>query len=79
VKAGDPKKAAATLANAYKQLDLAGKKNVIHKNKASRTKSRLTKMVARMSNTKAKIATPKDVAKKAEATKKKAAPKKKAA
>jgi small subunit ribosomal protein S20 len=39
------KKAEATelLQKAYKELDLAAKKNVIHKNKASRLKSRLAK------------------------------------
>lgn len=31
------------LSNAYKQLDLAAKKHVIHKNKASRLKSQLSK------------------------------------
>lgn len=32
---------------AYKELDIAAKKNVIHKNKAARLKSRLTKAVAK--------------------------------
>ncbi len=31
------------LSNAYKQLDLAAKKHVIHKNKAARLKSQLAK------------------------------------
>ncbi|HLC43581.1 MAG TPA: 30S ribosomal protein S20, partial [Patescibacteria group bacterium] len=35
------------LSKAYRELDLAAKKNVIHKNKASRLKSRLTKLVAK--------------------------------
>lgn len=33
-----------SLSNAYKELDIAEKKNVIHKNKASRLKSRLAKI-----------------------------------
>ena len=33
------------LAKAYRELDIAAKKNVIHKNKASRLKSRLAKSV----------------------------------
>ncbi|MCX6812481.1 MAG: 30S ribosomal protein S20 [Candidatus Berkelbacteria bacterium] len=33
---------------AYRELDLAAKKNVIHKNKASRLKSRLTKKLAKV-------------------------------
>ncbi|MFA7253039.1 MAG: 30S ribosomal protein S20 [Patescibacteria group bacterium] len=35
-----------TLAKAYKELDLAAKKNVIHKNKAARLKSRLAKSIS---------------------------------
>jgi len=38
---------AAGLVKAYKALDLAAKTNVIHKNKASRLKSRLSKLLAR--------------------------------
>jgi small subunit ribosomal protein S20 len=34
------------LNNAYKQVDLAAKKHVIHKNKASRVKSQLAKTVS---------------------------------
>lgn len=34
---------------AYSELDLAAKKNVIHKNKASRLKSRLAKKLAKTS------------------------------
>lgn len=37
---------AAGLVKAYKALDLAAKTNVIHKNKAARLKSRLSKLVA---------------------------------
>lgn len=33
---------------AYRELDIAAKKNVIHKNKASRLKSRLAKKLARI-------------------------------
>ena len=33
------------LAKAYRELDIAAKKNVIHKNKASRLKSRLAKSI----------------------------------
>jgi len=44
---GDNKKTAELLSKAYRELDLAAKKNVIHKNKASRLKSRLTKMVSK--------------------------------
>lgn len=35
------------LTAAYSELDLAAKKNVIHKNKAARLKSRLTKAIAK--------------------------------
>jgi len=35
------------LAKAYRELDMAAKKNVIHKNKASRLKSRLAKSIKR--------------------------------
>jgi small subunit ribosomal protein S20 len=40
------KKTDELLSTAYKQLDLAAKKHVIHKNKASRIKSQLSKAVA---------------------------------
>ncbi len=33
------------IAKAYRELDIAAKKNVIHKNKASRLKSRLAKSI----------------------------------
>lgn len=42
LKSGE-KQIEAKLSDAYKQLDLAAKKHVIHKNKASRLKSRLAK------------------------------------
>lgn len=40
------KKTEELLSKAYKELDTAAKKNVIHKNKASRLKSRLAKKLA---------------------------------
>jgi len=40
------KNATELLSKAYRELDLAAKKNVIHKNKASRLKSRLTKLLS---------------------------------
>ena len=39
------KKMPADLARAFKALDLAAKTNVIHKNKAARLKSRLSKLI----------------------------------
>ncbi len=42
----EAKDVATVYANAQKQLDLAAKKNVIHKNKAARLKSRLSKLVS---------------------------------
>ena len=48
VAAGDDPAAAETaLRQAVKQLDKAAAKNLIHKNKAARTKSRLTKSLAK--------------------------------
>ena len=41
------KKADTLLTEAYKQLDLAAKKNVIHKNKAARLKSQLAKSLVK--------------------------------
>ena len=46
IDAGD-KDAKAKIDATYRELDLAAKKNVIHKNKASRLKSRLAKKAAR--------------------------------
>lgn len=37
---------ASKIQTLYRELDLAAKKNVIHKNKASRLKSRITKKVS---------------------------------
>tara|TARA_Y100000310_G_C20155411_1_gene566673 strand:+ start:188 stop:439 length:252 start_codon:yes stop_codon:yes gene_type:complete len=41
-----------TLKKAYSELDIAAKKNIIHKNKASRLKSRLAKNSALSDNKK---------------------------
>ncbi|MDD5431161.1 MAG: 30S ribosomal protein S20 [Candidatus Pacebacteria bacterium] len=43
----DIKAAQAELSKVYKSLDKAAKENLIKKNKASRLKSRLTKLIAR--------------------------------
>ena len=43
---GDVEGARAEFANTQKQLDQAAAKNLIHKNKASRLKSRIAKMLA---------------------------------
>ncbi len=43
----DPAAAETALRQAAKQLDKAAAKNLIHKNKAARTKSRLTKSLAK--------------------------------
>ena len=45
--AEDPKKAEAFLSTVYKQLDKAAKIKLIKPNKASRTKSRLTKKLVK--------------------------------
>lgn len=45
LKAGDKAKAAEELPTAYKLLDKAAAKGVIHKNKAARLKARLAKKV----------------------------------
>lgn len=39
------KEATGLISAAYRELDIAAKKNVIHKNKAARLKSRLTKKI----------------------------------
>ncbi|MCX6810387.1 MAG: 30S ribosomal protein S20 [Candidatus Berkelbacteria bacterium] len=49
IAAGD-KDASAKLDAAYRELDVASKKNVIHKNRASRLKSRLAKKIAKVSD-----------------------------
>ena len=45
--AGTPAEAAAAYKTAAQLLDRAGRKNLIHRNVASRTKSRLAKAVAK--------------------------------
>ncbi len=45
VAAGDLEKAETEFRNATKKLDRAGAKNVIHKNAAARTKSRLSSLL----------------------------------
>ncbi|MDD5547878.1 MAG: 30S ribosomal protein S20 [Candidatus Pacebacteria bacterium] len=47
VSAGDIKAAQAELPKVYKTLDKAAKENLIKKNKASRLKSRMTKLIAK--------------------------------
>ncbi len=45
VKAGDPEKADEEFRLAAKRLDRAGARNIIHRNAAARTKSRLQKAI----------------------------------
>ncbi|MEO8495745.1 MAG: 30S ribosomal protein S20 [Planctomycetota bacterium] len=45
VQAGDVGKAESEMQLATKRLDRAGQKNIIHKNKAARTKSRLQHLI----------------------------------
>lgn len=45
---GNKSEAAKALSAAFAALDKAAKKNIIHKNNASRHKSRLAKMIARV-------------------------------
>lgn len=74
---------AQNLSNAYSAVDTAVKQNLLHKNKASRLKSQLSKLAKPEKTTKTPVAKPKTVAKKVvvkkTATKAKAAPKKVAA
>jgi len=56
--------AASLLQAAYKELDLAAKKHVIHKNKASRLKSRLAKKMGKTVEAPVKPAKKKTPAKK---------------
>ncbi len=48
ITAGDKSEAAKALSGAFAQLDKAAKKGVIHKNTASRKKSRLAATVAKL-------------------------------
>ncbi len=61
---GSEKDAQIKLNAAYKELDIAAKKNVIHKNKASRLKSRLTKKIAKVASTPTEVKPVKKVANK---------------
>lgn len=45
--AGNKKEAAEMLPEAFKSIDKAAKKNIFHKNKASRMKSRIARVVAK--------------------------------
>ncbi len=45
VLAGDLKKAEEALKTAYSKLDIAAKKNILHKNNASRRKARLSQLI----------------------------------
>ncbi len=47
VAAGKKDEAATLLASAYKALDKAAKKNIIHKNNAARVKSQLANLVSK--------------------------------
>ena len=47
-KAGNQADAQKALASAFAALDKAAKKNIIHRNNASRHKSRLTKLVSKL-------------------------------
>lgn len=50
LKSADVKKASAALQNAYKIIDKAVAKGVLHKNAAARKKSRLTAQIQRLSS-----------------------------
>jgi small subunit ribosomal protein S20 len=67
VKDGDKKKAEDLLSKAYKIIDTAAKKNIIHKNNAARKKSMLARRVDEMNEENEK---PKEPAKKKPSNKK---------
>ena len=48
---GKVEEAKTMLSTAFKALDKAAKKNIIHKNNAARTKSRLSKVISRAEQT----------------------------
>ena len=50
IAAGDADRAESEFRLAAKQLDRAGHRNIIHRNKASRTKSRLQRMIKAVKN-----------------------------
>ncbi len=64
VKAGDKSEADKLLSNAYKQIDMAAKKNVLQKNTASRRKSLLARTIAAVSKEVVPAAPKKKAAKK---------------
>ncbi len=47
VEAGDKEQIQTALTNAYKSLDKAAQRGIIHKNQASRRKSRIASLVAK--------------------------------
>lgn len=49
---GDVKKAQEALKKAYSEIDKAAKRNIIHKNNASRRKSRLTQLIVKIKDAK---------------------------
>ncbi len=51
IKKAEKKPTAQSIQNAFKIVDKSAKKNIIHKNKASRIKSRLSKLVAKKPQT----------------------------
>ncbi len=57
VKLGDKSAAEKLVPNAYKQIDMAAKKNVLQKNTAARRKSLIARTVAATGNEKAEVAT----------------------
>ncbi len=70
IAAGD-KDVQAKLSAAYRELDVASKKNVVHKNRAARLKSRLTKKLARAASAPTEVKPVKKVAAKKPLKKKK--------
>ena len=80
VKDGKPADAEKALQNAYKTIDTAAKKNILHKNTADRKKAGVAKMVANIGKTtttpakkkSAKKVAPKKEEPKVEATEEKA-------
>lgn len=55
VEAGDTKKAQEALKEAYSKIDIAAKKNVVHKNNAARRKSRLAALLKKDKAPKAEV------------------------
>ena len=67
--AGDTKKAAEALREAYSKIDKAAKKNILHKNNAARRKSRLAALLATKPEARKEAPVKKAPAKKAAAKK----------